>query len=908
VIAVTSSALEVAIVNRDELFAGVPIVFANVDHREVEGRAMPSNVTGLWMAWDYQRTVELALQLQPATREIVCVGGSGAQEQRWNDEAHKVLERFATRVRTRWLDKLPLEAVLGEVAKLPSDSVVLYIPMLREGTGKSVSPFEVARQLAQTSRVPVYGLSEPQLEEGIIGGALLDFSKIGQLTAELAFRVLAGERPPLLSPPDPATNPLLINWRALRKWHVSESRIPTQAEVRYRDPSLWEQHPRLILATAVVVGLQSLLIAGLVLQRASRKRAEESLRESEERINLAAEAANLGMWVWDVVRDKIWMTEKGRALLGIGSAARLDDAAMIAHVHPEDRAARAAALKRALESQGEYAMEYRVLLPDGTLRWIGARGHCIHIREPKGIRLLGVSMDVTAQKLAQDALRESEARFRALSDTAPVMIWMSGTDKLCTFFNKGWLDFTGRSLEQELGNGWAEGVHREDFHHCFEVYANSFVARQPFTMEYRLRRSDGEYRWVLDNGAPRFSSEGTFIGYIGSCIDITERKQAQARFELLVEASPNGIVLFKTRGQIVLVNAFAEKLFGYERQELIGQGVELLVPDRFRGDSAARPAVFFHAGSGARAMDTGLELVARRKDGTEFPVEIGSSLIENPEGTLVLSVIVDISSRKQAEAQTRQHREELAHLSRVAIMGEIAGSLAHELNQPLTGIVNNASAGRRFIARGRADLPKLDSLFESVVADGRRAGEIIRGIRSMVRKVEEVRTPVNLNDVIASVLGFVHSDALGHHCALITETDPKLPLVEADQVQLQQVLLNLVVNALEAMRERPAAERRMIIRSERESDGRVRLSVRDFGIGLPAEEPKQIFDRFFSTKREGMGLGLAIARSIITLHGGELAATNAQGGGACVYFSLPIIAEGQEGQRESRQSEARREA
>ena len=210
-------------------------------------------------------------------------------------------------------------------------------------------------------------------------------------------------------------------------------------------------------------------------------------------------------------------------------------------------------------------------------------------------------------------------------------------------------------------------------------------------------------------------------------------------------------------------------------------------------------------------------------------------------------------------------------------MGEMAGSLAHELNQPLTGIVNNASAGRRFIAKGRADLPKLDGLFEAIVADGRRAGEIIRGIRGMVRKGKEVRGPVNLNDVIASVLRFVHSDALGHHCALVTEAGPELPLVEGDQVQLQQVLLNLVVNAFEAMRETPAAERRMIIRSERESEGRVRVSVRDFGIGLPAEEPARIFERFFSTKREGMGMGLAIARSIIASHGGELAAANAHG-------------------------------
>jgi two-component system sensor kinase FixL len=159
----------------------------------------------------------------------------------------------------------------------------------------------------------------------------------------------------------------------------------------------------------------------------------------------------------------------------------------------------------------------------------------------------------------------------------------------------------------------------------------------------------------------------------------------------------------------------------------------------------------------------------------------------------------------------------------------------------------------------------------------------------MVHKSEEVRGPVNLNDVIASVLRFVHSDALERHCVLVAERDLELPPVEADLVQLQQVLLNLVVNAFEAMREMPAAERRVIIRSEREPDNYVRVSVRDFGTGLPAEEPERIFERFFSTKPEGMGMGLAIARSIIASHGGELAAENAEGGGACVYFSLAVL-------------------
>ncbi len=885
-VAVGSAALDFALAHRDELFAGVPIVFVNVDHREVEEKAMPPAVAGLWMAWDYQRTVDLALQLQPETREIVCVGGSGIQERHWNDEARKVLGTFSARVGTRWLDKLPLSAVLEEVARLPLDSVVLYIPMLRDGAGNSVSPFQVARQLADASKVPIYALSGPQIEQGIIGGALLDFSQIGQKAAALVFRVLAGETPPTLSAPDPATNPLVVNWQALRKWRVNEKRIPAGTMVRYREPSLWEKHPRLTLATAGIVGLQSMLIIGLIIQRSRRKKAEKSLRDSEERMNLAAEAANLGMWVWDVARDQIWMTEKGRTLLGIRPETPLDDAAMIARVHPEDRAVRGAALKRALETQGEYALEYRVLLPDGTLRWISARGHCLNFAHPKDIRLLGVSMDVTAQKQAQEALRESEARFRTMSNVAPVMIWMSDTDKLCTFFNKGWLDFTGRPLEQELGNGWTENVHPDDLNRCFEIYVSSFDERQTFTMEYRLRRSDGEYRWVLDSGTPRFAADGNFLGYIGSCIDITQLKEAQDRFRLVVEASPNAIILVNHQGHIVLVNAGAERLFGYRREELIGQSVALLTPERLPGDIPTA----FRGATSAPAIGTGLEVIARRKDGTEFPVETGSSLIQSSEGILVLSVIVDISARKQAEAQTRQHREELAHLSRVALMGEIAGSLAHELNQPLTGIVNNASAGRRFIAKGRADLPKLDDLFESIVADGRRAGEIIRGIRGMVRKSEEIRNPVNLNEVVASVLRFVRSDALGRHCSLVTESDPELPMVEANQVQLQQVLLNLVVNAFEAMSETPTAERRVIIRSERISHTQVRVSVRDYGIGLPAQEPQQIFERFFSTKREGMGMGLAIARSIIALHGGELAAANAPGGGACVYFSLPAIA------------------
>ena len=167
-----------------------------------------------------------------------------------------------------------------------------------------------------------------------------------------------------------------------------------------------------------------------------------------------------------------------------------------------------------------------------------------------------------------------------VANAAPVMIWMSDPDKLCTFFNKGWLDFTGRALEHDLGNGWADGVHKDDIHRCLEVYTTAFDSRQEYTMEYRLRRYDGEYCWILCHGVPRFASDGTFLGYIGTATDITERKRAEEKFRLAVEASPSAIVMVNEQGGIVLVNVQAEKLFGYAREELIGQSVETLVPDR----------------------------------------------------------------------------------------------------------------------------------------------------------------------------------------------------------------------------------------------------------------------------------------------------------------------------------------
>jgi C4-dicarboxylate-specific signal transduction histidine kinase len=254
----------------------------------------------------------------------------------------------------------------------------------------------------------------------------------------------------------------------------------------------------------------------------------------------------------------------------------------------------------------------------------------------------------------------------------------------------------------------------------------------------------------------------------------------------------------------------------------------------------------------------------------------------------LLGISIDITARKQAELDAQRGRAELSHLSRVALMGEMSASIAHELNQPLSGILSNAAAGQRFIDRGDVDLLEVRELLGDIVSDGRRASDVVRGIRGMVKKGQLARCSVNLNEVVMDAWRMASPDALLHSCQLETSLDANLPAIDGDPVQLQQVLLNLAINAFDAMRDTPASKRKVLIATHSNGDGTVRTSVRDYGVGISEEMQDRLFDPFFSTKTEGLGMGLAIARSIVESHGGTITAENADGGGTRFEFVLPV--------------------
>ncbi len=446
-------------------------------------------------------------------------------------------------------------------------------------------------------------------------------------------------------------------------------------------------------------------------------------------------------------------------------------------IHPQDKCDFVEKWGAALTQGESFEAEARIGRADGSYRWFLIRAE--PLREANGgiSRWCGTNFDIedlkraqeeiTERKRVEERLRESEARFQAMADTAPVLIWMTGTDALCNYFNKPWLEFTGRSMEQEVGTGWTEGVHTDDVQGCFDCFLPAFHARKPFRMEYRLRRADGEYRWVIESGIPRYTGDGEFAGYIGSNIDITDLKRAEQ-----------------------------------ERERL------------------------------------------------------------------------------------RQVQAELARVNRVTTMGELTASLAHEVNQPIAAAVTSANSCLHWLAAEVPNLDKARAAAERIVKDGTRAAEIISRTRLLFQKAAPQWQLADVSEIIREMIVLLQGETTRHAISVQTDLATDLPQIMGDSVQLQQVMMNLMINGIDAMK-RVDGTRELVIESRRAEREQLLVSVSDTGVGLPPGQAEQIFNPFFTTKPHGTGMGLRICRSIVESHGGRLWAADNSPRGTTFQFTLP---------------------
>lgn len=382
---------------------------------------------------------------------------------------------------------------------------------------------------------------------------------------------------------------------------------------------------------------------------------------------------------------------------------------------------------------------------------------------------------------------------------------------------------------------------------------------------------------------PKPTSENT---YVDDEVAPTQTAEVVAELRALFDAAVEGIIVIDQKGMITAFNRAAERLFGYEATEIIGRPVNVLMPEPDRSAHDSYLARYLQTGE-ARIIGIGREVQAQRADGGTFPIALSVGEITGGTERRFVGLIRDLSLQRAAEEETYRLQNRLAHVGRFSLMGEMAAGLAHELNQPLSAIVNYSQAGRRLSEREDTTVESLSDCFEKITQQAMRAGHIIDKLRDFLRKDDVARTSLKLNDVVLSTINLVEADARAEGISIHTELAEDLPAISGDSIQLQQVLLNLTRNAVDAMRGGPNKDEGIIIRTSRPSAAEVQVSVLDHGPGVPPQLAASIFLPFVTTKRDGLGVGLAISRTIIRGHDGDLFCRRNPLGGAIFGFKLP---------------------
>jgi PAS domain S-box-containing protein len=505
----------------------------------------------------------------------------------------------------------------------------------------------------------------------------------------------------------------------------------------------------------------------------------------------------------------------------------------------------------------------------------------------------------SALQHSESKLRESRQRMHLVASATDIGLWNWDLDS-----NEVWFTEPGRLLlGLEPGQHMSvdllvERVHPDDRAAITRARDRAVAGDGDFECESRLLLPDGRVRWLTAVGRVQEPVPGEPRLICGAIIDITERRQAEERFRLVVEASPVAMLVLDDSGRISLANNQTCRTFGYRAAEMAGLHINQLIPTLvLPGGDAGKDHVGGSRGGqfALRFRGAGSILGAVKRDASELLVEIQLTPINMGGGPFFLACVTDVSARLSAERDAALERDELAHLSRVALLGELSGSLAHELNQPLTAILSNAQASLRFLDHDQPDLHEVRDSLVGVVDNVKRASEVIRRLRAMLRKERMEFAPLDLNEVVAESLRLLHSDILARQVVLEFEPELGAPVVTGDRVQLQQVLLNIVLNACDAM---------STVKGPRQLDVRVRLlpaeavevSIVDTGPGIALADLDRIFVPFVTTKPDGIGLGLPICNTITRAHGGRLWASNNPVRGATFHLVLPLMVPAQEGQ------------
>ena len=654
----------------------------------------------------------------------------------------------------------------------------------------------------------------------------------------------------------------------------------------------------------VLLGAASLETGGndsvaFVLDLSELKHSEEALLRSESYLAQAQRLAHIGSWVWEVThRSALYLSDEWYRIYGFDAKDGMPSwEKRLQRVHPEDRAQWREAIDRAIAEKSDYDVQFRILNPGAAIRFIRSVGRPVLSSSGELLQFVGVAMDVTEQKHAEEALRSSEAYLmesQRLTHTGSCAI--DGTSREILYWSDEMFRIYGFDPEQGLPNWdqWVQRIHPEDREKFRIAGDRTFLEKVLCDAEFRIVKPNGTVKYIHGIGHPVLGTSGELVQVIGTMVDITERKRAEESLRrsesYLAQAqrlAQIGSWAWETPGKHPLyLSEEWYRIYGFDPK--VGmpsweQELQRVHPE----DRARFQANLERAITEKSAYDLEFRIVP-----PHTPIRFIRSLgqpVMSASGELLrfVGVSMDTTERKQAEQErerVRQLEADFAHMSRVNMMGHLTASLAHEINQPIGAALGNAEACFHFLHGEHPDVAEAREAALEMATDVRRAASIVERVRSLYRKGPSRKEIVDINEVIKEMVLMLESQASRHSVTIRTELAEKLPKVPADRVQLQQVMMNLMLNAIEAMQD-PNGE--LSIKSELSEEGQLLITVIDTGVGLPASNADQIFNAFFTTKSQGTGLGLAITRSIIESHGGRVWATANRDRGATFHFTLP---------------------
>ena len=642
------------------------------------------------------------------------------------------------------------------------------------------------------------------------------------------------------------------------------------------------------------------------------KKAESELKRSQERYELAISGSAAGIWDWDIPSNHLYTSSRLKTLLGYDpDEVEITMEEFWGWLHPEDIETVQQQLEKHLKDHSEYVVDYRLKTKSGDYRWFYARGQAMWDEKGTAIRMSGSISDITQRKTVESDLSKSDERYKLAVAGSDVGIWDWDIVNDKAFFSERFKSILGYSNDDwtivSLAD-YTKLIHPDDKDETNRLLQEYFAQRQGiFSRNYRLRTKRGGYRWFHVSGKAVWGEHGNPIRAAGSLIDIHEQKhikeeiiKSESRFRQLMEQSPLAMEILAPTGEIRVYNSAWKKLWEIDEQgaqdtiavynmltdpQIKKLGILPQVEKAFTGKHVILPPIQYNT------TDTKTDFDLHDLKGLRSPwiqCHLNSVKDEDGEIAFIVNTYVDITDLKKAEEEAKEQRDVLARIDRASSMGQLTGSIAHELNQPLTGILGNAQAAEMMLKNHTADSSELLNIMQDIVSDTKRASDVIRNLRDLYREQKGEFVSFDINDVIKETLVLMHSEMIKYDAKPAIQLAEDIPKLKGNKVQIQQVVVNLILNALEAMMSINARTFNLKIVAFK-NNRVVTVYIDDEGPGIDMDKIDRIFEPLATWKSGGTGMGLAISNSILESHGGNMFVKNLEKGGARVGLNLPIF-------------------